>query len=44
MASSMEELEVALEEGYPRLLYWLGHANPEYLQLGRGPDRAQRPA
>ena len=34
MATSMEELEVALEEGYPRLLYWMGHANPEYLQLG----------
>jgi hypothetical protein len=31
---SMDELEVALEEGYPRLLYWLGHATPEYLQLG----------
>jgi hypothetical protein len=31
---SMEELEAALEEGYPRLLYWLGHATPEYLQLG----------
>jgi tetratricopeptide (TPR) repeat protein len=37
MVTSMEELEVALEEGYPRLLYWLGHANPDYLQLG--PDR-----
>jgi tetratricopeptide (TPR) repeat protein len=34
MITSMEELEVALEEGYPRLLYWLGHANPDYLQLG----------
>jgi hypothetical protein len=31
-AGSMEELEAALEEGYPRLLYWLGHATPEYLQ------------
>jgi WD40 repeat protein len=31
---SMDELEAALEEGYPRLLYWLGHATPEYLQLG----------
>ena len=27
----------AVEEGYPRLLYWLGHANPDYLQLG--PER-----
>ncbi len=35
VANSLEELEVALEEGYPRLLYWLGHANPEYLQLGQ---------
>jgi hypothetical protein len=33
-AGSMDELEAALEEGYPRLLYWLGHASPEYLQLG----------
>jgi len=33
-AGSMNELEAALEEGYPRLLYWLGHATPEYLQLG----------
>jgi hypothetical protein len=31
---SLAELEVALEEGYPRLLYWLGHGTPEYLQLG----------
>ncbi len=31
---SMDELEAALEEGYPRLLYWLGHATPEYLMLG----------
>ena len=31
---SMDELEAALEEGYPRLLYWLGHATPEYLLLG----------
>ncbi|HEX8201953.1 MAG TPA: ATP-binding protein, partial [Isosphaeraceae bacterium] len=31
---SMDELEAALEEGHPRLLYWLGHATPEYLQLG----------
>jgi tetratricopeptide (TPR) repeat protein len=31
---SLDELEVALEEGYPRLLYWLGHATPEYLMLG----------
>ena len=30
----MDELEAALEEGYPRLLYWLGHATPEYLMLG----------
>ena len=31
---SLDELEAALEEGYPRLLYWLGHATPEYLMLG----------
>jgi hypothetical protein len=31
---SIDELEAALEKGYPRLLYWLGHATPEYLQLG----------
>ena len=31
---SMDELEAALEEGYPRLLYWLGHATPDYLMLG----------
>ena len=31
---SMDELQTALEEGYPRLLYWLGHATPEYLMLG----------
>ena len=31
---SLDELEAALEEGYPQLLYWLGHATPEYLMLG----------
>ncbi len=31
---SLDELEAALEEGYPRLLYWLGHATPEHLMLG----------
>ena len=31
---SLDELEAELEEGYPRLLYWLGHATPEYLMLG----------
>jgi formylglycine-generating enzyme required for sulfatase activity len=31
---SLDELEAALEEGYPRLLYWLGHGTPEYLMLG----------
>ena len=35
MLHSLGELEAALEEGYPRLLYWLGHACPDYLQLGR---------
>ena len=30
----MDELETALVEGYPRLLYWLGHATPDYLMLG----------
>jgi tetratricopeptide (TPR) repeat protein len=37
MLHSLGELEAALEEGYPRLLYWLGHACPDYLQLG--PER-----
>ena len=31
---SLNELEAALEAGYPRLLYWLGHAQPDYLLLG----------
>ena len=31
---SLDELEAALEAGYPRLLYWLGHAQPDYLLLG----------
>ena len=31
---SLDELEAALEAGYPRLLYWLGHAQPDYLMLG----------
>ena len=34
VVGSLDELEAALEEGYPRLLYWLGHATPEYLMLG----------
>ena len=38
---SMDELARRLEGGYPRLLYWLGHATPEYLQLARsGSHRA----
>ena len=41
---SLDELEAALEEGYPRLLYWLGHATPEYLMLGDKRDRPGRPA
>ncbi len=28
---------MALQEGYPRLLYWLGHTLSDYLQLG--PER-----
>ena len=41
---SMDKLEAALEEGYPRLLYWLGHATPEYLPgTGRRADRTRRP-
>ena len=31
---SLDNLEAALEAGYPRLLYWLGHAEPDYLLLG----------
>ena len=31
---SLRELKAALRAGYPRLLYWLGHATPEYLRLG----------
>jgi hypothetical protein len=31
---SMAGLEAALKEGYPRLLYWLGRATPEFLMLG----------
>ena len=27
-------MEAALEEGCPRLLYWLGHATPYHLKLG----------
>src|SRR5262249_3020651 len=34
---SLDGLKRALGGGQPRLLYWLGHARPEYLQLG--PDR-----
>ncbi len=33
---SLAELEQALEEGYPQLLYYLGHATPDYLTLGDG--------
>jgi hypothetical protein len=31
---SLDKLKQALGEGQPRLLYWLGHARPEYLRLG----------
>ena len=31
---SLRELKAALRAGYPRLLYWLGHATAEYLRLG----------
>ena len=31
---SMAELEQAMEEGYPQLFYYLGHATPDYLTLG----------
>src|SRR5262249_44576126 len=31
---SMRELRAALRAGYPGLLYWLGHACPEYFCLG----------
>jgi len=31
---SMAELEEAMEEGYPQLFYYLGHATPDYLTLG----------
>jgi WD40 repeat protein len=31
---SLRELELALKAGYPRLLYWLGHATPDCLMLG----------
>src|SRR5262249_48872505 len=31
---SLDELNAALEAGYPRLLYWLGHARPDYPLLG----------
>ena len=34
--ASLAELEEALEEGYPQLLYYLGHATPDYLTLGDG--------
>src|SRR5262249_10331388 len=27
-------LKLALRKGQPRLLYWLGHARPEFLRLG----------
>jgi Tetratricopeptide repeat/AAA ATPase domain/Bacterial tandem repeat domain 1 len=32
---SMDTLKEAMAAGYPRLLYWLGHATPEYLKLGK---------
>ncbi len=32
---SCDDLEAALEQGYPRLLYWLGHASPDHLSLGK---------
>ncbi|QEH32543.1 WD domain, G-beta repeat [Aquisphaera giovannonii] len=31
---SLKDLRAELRKGYPRLLYWLGHATPEYLRLG----------
>lgn len=38
---SLAELEEALEEGYPQLLYYLGHATPDYLTLGEGESITQ---
>ncbi|QEH38433.1 WD domain, G-beta repeat [Aquisphaera giovannonii] len=35
-AGSLKELRASLKGGYPRLLYWLGHATPEHLRLGPG--------
>jgi hypothetical protein len=31
---SIDELKAAMKEGYPDLLYWMGHATPEYMMLG----------
>jgi tetratricopeptide (TPR) repeat protein len=38
---SLAELEEALEEGYPQLFYYLGHATPDYLTLGDGESITQ---
>src|SRR5208337_1868860 len=38
---SLAELEEALEEGYPQLLYYLGHATPDYLTPGEGESITQ---
>ena len=32
----MRELKAALRAGYPRLLYWLGHATPGQGTIGAG--------
>jgi WD40 repeat protein len=39
---TIDGLKRALREGQPRLLYWLGHARPEYLCLGDGEKIAPR--
>ena len=31
---SLDKLKEVLKQGQPRLLYWLGHARPEFLRLG----------
>ena len=36
---SLRELKTALRADFPQLLYWLGHATPEYLQLGPADHR-----
>src|SRR5262249_50720531 len=33
-AGSLKELKAALRAGFPHLLYWLGHATPEFFRLG----------